>query len=67
MKFCLLQVNGWICRTSSYVKFDRFRKPKAACFLSYVEYKYKQCYEKQFTLSGGHIQEREVKRRTLRR
>jgi hypothetical protein len=25
--------------TSSYVKLARFRKPKAACFLSYVEYR----------------------------
>jgi hypothetical protein len=38
-KFCHLQVNGWNWRTSSYVKLFRFRKPKAACFLPYVEYR----------------------------
>jgi hypothetical protein len=30
MKICHLQVNGWNCR---------FRKTKAACSLSYVEYR----------------------------
>jgi hypothetical protein len=39
---------------------------KAACFLSYVEYrpnKIQQYYEKQITLSRGHIQEEEGKRK----
>jgi hypothetical protein len=31
------------------------------------QYKYKQYYEKQVTLRGGHIQEREGKRRKLKR
>jgi hypothetical protein len=59
MKFYNLQVNGWKWRTSYYVKLIRFRKPKAAGFLSYVtniiknQYKYKQYYEKQAMLRGG--------------
>jgi hypothetical protein len=44
MKFCHFQVTGWNWRTSSYVKIARFRTPKAACFLSYVEIKtYYKC------------------------
>jgi hypothetical protein len=35
----ILQVNGWKWRTSSQVKLVRFRRPKAACFLSHVEYR----------------------------
>jgi hypothetical protein len=35
------------------------QKAKVTCFLSYVKYrpneKYKQYYEKQFTLRGGHV------------
>jgi hypothetical protein len=34
------------------------RRPKAACFLSYVEYRpnpIQQYYEKQVTLRGSHI------------
>jgi hypothetical protein len=34
-----LQVNGWNRRTSSKVKLSRLRKPKAACFLSYMKYR----------------------------
>jgi hypothetical protein len=52
------------------VKLARLKKPKTACFLSFVkytQYKYKQYYEKQVTLRGGHIREREGKRRKLRR
>jgi hypothetical protein len=32
-----LQVNGWIWRKSFQVKLARFRRPKAACFLWYME------------------------------
>jgi hypothetical protein len=39
MKFYCLQGNGWNWRTLSLVKLARFRKPKAICFLSYVEYR----------------------------
>jgi hypothetical protein len=35
MKFCHSQVNGWNWKTSTKVKLARFRKPKAACSLSY--------------------------------
>jgi hypothetical protein len=38
MKFCHLWVNGWNRRTSSSMKLVKFRRPKATCFLSYVEY-----------------------------
>jgi hypothetical protein len=42
------------------------------CMFSFIcgiqtQYKYKQYYEKQVMLRGGHIQERESKRRKLRR
>jgi hypothetical protein len=37
MKSCHLQVNRWIWRASCEVKLARFRRPKAACFLSYME------------------------------
>jgi hypothetical protein len=33
------QVNGQNWRTSSWVKLARFRRPKAICFLSSVEYR----------------------------
>jgi hypothetical protein len=36
MKFCHLQVNG---TRECHLKLVRFRRPKATCFLSYVEYK----------------------------
>jgi hypothetical protein len=71
MKFCSLHVNGWNWRISSSVKLARFRKPKVTCFLSYVKYrpneKYKQYYEKQVTLRGGHVREKEGKRWKLRK
>jgi hypothetical protein len=35
MKLCGLKVNG--CNLRHHVKLARFRKTKAACFLSYVE------------------------------
>jgi hypothetical protein len=39
IKFCHSQVNGWKWRTSSYVKLARFRRPKATCSLSNVDYR----------------------------
>jgi hypothetical protein len=38
-KFSLLLVNEWNWRTSSSVNSAMFRKQKAICFLSYVEYR----------------------------
>jgi hypothetical protein len=38
MKFCHLQANDGTGE-HHLVKLSRFRKPKAACFLSYVEYR----------------------------
>jgi hypothetical protein len=38
MKFCHLQVNGWNWTTSSEERLSKFRRPKAAYFLSYLEY-----------------------------
>jgi hypothetical protein len=32
IKFCHLYVNGWSCRTTSYVKLARLRKPKVVYF-----------------------------------
>jgi hypothetical protein len=32
-----------------------------------IQYKYKQYYEKQLTLRGGHIRERKGKRKKLKR
>jgi hypothetical protein len=53
------------------VKLGRLRKPKFTCFLSYVEYSpninANNYYEKQVTLRGGCIREKESKRRKLRR
>jgi hypothetical protein len=51
------------------VKLARFRKPKAACLLLYVEHRpdTQEYHEKQVTLRGGHIQKGEDKRRKLRR
>jgi hypothetical protein len=52
------------------VKLARFRKPKATCFLSYVKYRPKTNIAilwKTGNAKGGHIQERESKRRKLRR
>jgi hypothetical protein len=37
--FCFSQVNGWNWRASSYIKLERFRKPKVTCSPSYVEYR----------------------------
>jgi hypothetical protein len=63
MKFCCLQISKWNWRTSSLVKLARLRKPKAACFLSHVEYRQiqqytntqvEQYYEIQVKLRGGH-------------
>jgi hypothetical protein len=34
-----MQVNGWDWGTSPYMKLARFRRPKDAYFLSYVEYR----------------------------
>jgi hypothetical protein len=39
MKFCHLQANRQNLITPSLVKLARFRKPKVAYFLSYVEYR----------------------------
>jgi hypothetical protein len=39
MKFYHLQVNGWKGKTSSSTKLARYRRSKAACVLSYVEYR----------------------------
>jgi hypothetical protein len=53
------------------VRLAKFRKPKTTCFLSYVEYRpntnTSKYYEKKAMLKGSHIQEREYKRRKLRR
>jgi hypothetical protein len=52
------------------VKLARFRKPNATFFFSYVDIgliPIQQYYKKEVTLRGGHIQEREGKRRNLRR
>jgi hypothetical protein len=52
------------------VKLTRFRNSKIACFLPYVEYRRTQIHQyylkkKQVILLGGHIQEREGKRKKL--
>jgi hypothetical protein len=39
MKFCHLEVNRWNWGTESYVKLGWLRRSKAACSLSYVEYR----------------------------
>jgi hypothetical protein len=51
------------------VKLARFKKPKAAYFLSYFEYRLNTNaqYAKQVKLRGGHIQEREARTRKLGR
>jgi hypothetical protein len=70
MKFCHLQVNGWNWRISSEVSSAKLRKPRAAFFLSYVEYKPNTNTSnimKNRSHLGGHIQEREDKKRKLRR
>jgi hypothetical protein len=69
MKFCCLQVNGWNWRTSSYKWSARFRRPKATCFLSYMDYEPNintAILLKQAILRGGHIWENEGKTRELR-
>jgi hypothetical protein len=46
------------------VTLARLRRPKAICFLSYVEYRpieIQQYYEKQVMLSIGHIRDGRVK------
>jgi hypothetical protein len=48
------------------VKLARFRKFSLLCGIIDL-IKYKQYYEKQGTLTGDHIQERDGKRRKLRR
>jgi hypothetical protein len=70
MKFCHSQANGWNWKTSSSVKLARFRRPKAPCFLSYVEYrpnKNTAILWKTDHTRGGHIKEGKVKGRKLRR
>jgi hypothetical protein len=70
MKFCHLQENGWNWRTSSIEVLNLSSEGQKPRFLSYVEHRpntKQQYYEKKVTLRGGHIQEREGKRRTLRR
>jgi hypothetical protein len=52
------------------VKLARFRRPDPQVFSIcgiQAQFKYKQYYEKQVTLREGYIQERESKRRKLRR
>jgi hypothetical protein len=39
MKFCHLQVNRWIWRTSSRVKLARLRRPKEPHVLPHVDYR----------------------------
>jgi hypothetical protein len=50
------------------MKLARFRIPKAFSHMWNIDpTQYKKYYEKQVTLRGGHIQEREGKRRKLRK
>jgi hypothetical protein len=69
MKFCHLQVNEWNQRTSFLSEVSQVQKVKSYMFSLickiWIPYKYKQYFETLITGRGGHIQEREGKRRKL--
>jgi hypothetical protein len=61
-----MELENIILRDGSLVRKDKSHMFSLICGIQ-TQHKYKQYYEKQVTLRGGHTQEREGKRRKLRR